>query len=90
MAELSKLKNQIRLELNKVRPTRELAHFENKPTFKKMYPPRNKTNITDPREDKSLDAKKRYYNVDAIFHEDSCKKIERKHFQKQYVDRVRI
>lgn len=97
LAELHKIKNQIRAELNQVRPRTgpiftEKRDHSAKRIFTNRYAP---TDIVNPSPEKSqLEAskghKKRYFDSQNILFTDTSRSTEKKHYGRHYADSVSL
>lgn len=94
-AELTKLQNQIRVELNRVRPHFEQVVFERKEKstkrhFRQTY---SQTSISEPPEERShqeTTPSKRYLAKGQMVHQDQNKLRQRRHYDNSYVDKVNM
>lgn len=93
IAELHKLKNQIRVELNQIRPQQTPFVFEKKEEAKKRFF-NNKyetTDIVNPSQEKSLSPKqprRRYYDPNTVAPTDASRSGHKKHYKNHYEDSV--
>jgi hypothetical protein len=95
IAELHKLKNQIRVELNQIRPSKSPLIIEKREhSAKKIFGSKYAaTDIVNPSAEKSRETakdKKRHFNVESLVFEGPSKSAEKKHFGKHYSDSVSL
>jgi hypothetical protein len=96
LAELHKLKNQIRVELNQIRPcgpplqVEKRDHSTKRIFSDKFYP----TDIVNPSAEKSqqegVRTAKRFYDTQSVLFSDSSRSTEKKHFGRHYSDSISL
>jgi hypothetical protein len=94
-AELTKLKNQIRVELNKIRPYQEQITCEKPEKYSKrlFHQKYSQTSISEPPEARSqmeVTPTKKYFQKKDLVNLNQNKSRERRHYEHSYIDKVDV